>query len=399
MKHVTERIYDFNAGRIPAMLNYKYHYMTKNLFRFYRATCHLFYEDLVQDNHLPNSPLGWICGDMHLENFGSYKGSNGMVYFDLNDFDEAVLAPVAWEAVRLVTSILVAFESLKIDNDKAMHMANLFLKSYAATLGKGKACYIEASTARGIIKEFLETVGIRKQKSILAERTEKGKILLEHAKHLQLDRLSKKELLEHVGNWLKNDDGSPYNYEAVDAAFRLAGTSSLGINRYEILLKSTNGNGKRYLLLDMKQAMPSSLTSYLPNKQPKFANEGERIVFLQQLLQNQTPALLSSTIYKGIPFIMHEMEPVKDSINFKLIKKNYRGMCEVIDSMGMLAASSQLRAAGRKGAANADALVKFGLDCNWQESILNYSLKAAAKTKKYFEAFKKDQEKIPLLND
>ncbi len=44
-----------------------------------------FYEDL-QDVPLPQSPNTWICGDLHLENFGSYKANNKLVYFDLNDF-------------------------------------------------------------------------------------------------------------------------------------------------------------------------------------------------------------------------------------------------------------------------------------------------------------------------
>ncbi len=90
--------------------------MTENAFRFFRGTCHLFYEDLAAANGFPRCPLGgWICGDLHLENFGSFRSGNDQVYFDLNDFDEAALAPMTWEAVRLVTSIFIGFESLGIE--------------------------------------------------------------------------------------------------------------------------------------------------------------------------------------------------------------------------------------------------------------------------------------------
>ena len=92
--------------------------MAQNAFAFYRGTCHLFYEDLQSDHTLPASPLTWICGDLHLENFGSYRGQNKMVYFDLNDFDEALLAPACFELVRMVTSIFIGFESLKKLNRK-----------------------------------------------------------------------------------------------------------------------------------------------------------------------------------------------------------------------------------------------------------------------------------------
>ena len=67
--------------------------MRKSAFAFLRATCHLFYEDLPKSPLLRKVPPVWACGDLHLENFGSYKGDNRLVYFDLNDFDEALLAP------------------------------------------------------------------------------------------------------------------------------------------------------------------------------------------------------------------------------------------------------------------------------------------------------------------
>ncbi|MFM6271696.1 MAG: DUF2252 family protein, partial [Dolichospermum sp.] len=73
-------------------------------FYFFRGTCHLFYEDLSENSGMNLAPLTWICGDLHLENFGSYKGNNRLVYFDINDFDEAVIAPCTWEIVRFITS-------------------------------------------------------------------------------------------------------------------------------------------------------------------------------------------------------------------------------------------------------------------------------------------------------
>jgi hypothetical protein len=33
----------------------------------------------------------------HIENFGSYKGDNRLVYFDIGDFDESLLGPSAWD--------------------------------------------------------------------------------------------------------------------------------------------------------------------------------------------------------------------------------------------------------------------------------------------------------------
>src|ERR1700743_2028502 len=119
MPDIHQRLTAFNAPLLPNMVQLKYKLMAQNAFTFYRGTCHLFYEDLAAAKPLPQSPLAWICGDLHLENFVSYKGDNRMVYFDLNDFDEGILAPAAWELARMAASIFIAFESLKIGHEKA----------------------------------------------------------------------------------------------------------------------------------------------------------------------------------------------------------------------------------------------------------------------------------------
>src|ERR1700761_6408039 len=115
MTKLYERLTVFNAGLLPDKLPLKYEAMAENAFAFYRGTCHLFYEDLAAAEALPLSPLTWICGELHIENFGSYKGDNKLVYFDLNDFDEALLAPASYELARMVTSIFIAFENMDIE--------------------------------------------------------------------------------------------------------------------------------------------------------------------------------------------------------------------------------------------------------------------------------------------
>jgi uncharacterized protein (DUF2252 family) len=192
MAILADRIKAFNAPLLPDMVQLKYAAMADNAFRFYRGTCHLFYEDLSTVTGIPLSPLAWICGDLHLENFGSYKGDNKLVYFDLNDFDEGVLAPASYELMRMLTSIFIAFDTLKISPAKATNMANLFLKSYSATLAKGKAISIDPRTAKGIVCDFLSAVEKRTYGDVLKKRTvnKKDKIVLslEDERHFKVDK-------------------------------------------------------------------------------------------------------------------------------------------------------------------------------------------------------------------
>ncbi len=131
----------------------------------------------------------------------------------------------------------------------------------------------------------------------------------------------------------------------------------------------------------MKQSRPSSLQPYVTIPQPQWASEAERVVAVQQRMQNIPPALLSHSMFHGEPYLIQEMQPVKDSIDFKLIQKRYRDIYQVIDDMAMLTASAQLRSSGRQGAATADELIAFGQNDQWQNLVLDYAINYAAKIK------------------
>ena len=83
MPTVFERILAFNNDRLPQLVKIKYQLMSEDIFRFYRGTCHLFYKDLSENISWADTTQTWICGDLHLENFGSYKGDNRVVYFEM----------------------------------------------------------------------------------------------------------------------------------------------------------------------------------------------------------------------------------------------------------------------------------------------------------------------------
>src|SRR5262245_44055758 len=112
-RSIRERIDAFNRGRRPELLKRKYRLMCSDPFVFFRGTAHLFWEDWARSRRpLDDAPLVWSCGDLHLENFGSYKGDNGLAYFDLNDFDDAALAPATRDVARFLTSARLAGVSI-----------------------------------------------------------------------------------------------------------------------------------------------------------------------------------------------------------------------------------------------------------------------------------------------
>ena len=375
------------------MLALKYKAMALNVFGFYRGTCHLFYEDLAAAAPLPPSPAVWACGDLHLENFGSFKGDNRQEYFDLNDFDEAMLAPAAWEIVRMATSIFIAFDSLGLKQPEAIKVVQLFLDRYSAKLKSGKASSIDPRTAKGIVSTFLKTVEKRKLKEVLkkcaVEGNGKFSELVLNDKHFKVDQPLKKELVDFIDHAIKNSCHAALGYVALDCVFRLAGTGSIGVNRYLFLMHSTVKKNK-YALVDMKQAMPSSLQPYIKVKQPGLGTDAQRVIAIQQRMQNVPPALLTPVIFKGAPYVLKQMQPIQDKIDFELIKYRYGDIGDVINDMAYLTASAQLRSSGRQGSAIADELIAYGQNyqqTGTQGAILKYALSYARQVKKDYKEF------------
>lgn len=139
----------------------------------------------------------------------------------------------------------------------------------------------------------------------------------------------------------------------------------------------------------MKEARPSSLQPYVPTQQLHWDNEAARVIGIQQRLQSTPTALLSTTVFRGDAFIIQELQPVKDTIKFKLLK-DYRDMYQVIDDMAALTASAQLRSGGMQGSGTIDDLMSFGLDTNWQDAVIAYAQRYAATTKTCYKTFKRD---------
>src|SRR6266478_8723069 len=79
-------------------------------FSFLRGTFHLMAADLIQGRVPgadPSAPEGLVVGDLHLENFGTFRGASGELCFDVIDFDEVASGPIDFDLKRLCTSAML----------------------------------------------------------------------------------------------------------------------------------------------------------------------------------------------------------------------------------------------------------------------------------------------------
>ncbi|MDN3581452.1 DUF2252 domain-containing protein [Mucilaginibacter flavus] len=398
MASVFERIKKFNENRLPDMVQLKMKAMADSPFRFFRGTCHLFYEDLSSVKKFPASPQTWICGDLHLENFGSFKGNNRMEYFDLNDFDESILAPCAWEVVRMLTSIYVGLSSPQVKQNDIDELAELFVNQYAETLKIGKARYIDPRTATGIVHKFLKNIKKRKEKDLISKLayTEKGgyAIKINNLTHFKIERDLKKELKQSLNAWLNKTDRLN-DYKVKDAAFRVAGTGSVGCKRYMFMLQDDQIKNK-FIFVELKEAMQSSLSPYVKAKQPSWPSQADRVIGVKKRMQNVSPALLSTFNFKGINYVLQEMQPMADKVNFENIAGNRKDLRSVLTDMATLTASAQLRSGGIQGSAIIDELTAFGNEIDWQSALKLYAKNYAQQVVKDYEAYVVDYKQSLL---
>lgn len=84
---------------------------------------------------------------------------------------------------------------------------------------------------------------------------------------------------------------------------------------------------------------------------------------------------------------------MSDKLDVKLVFKNPEDTHHVLQNMGVLTASAQLRSSGRQGAATADDLITFGADATWQKKVVAFAFSYADKVKLDFEQFVTEREK------
>jgi len=259
----------------------------------------------------------------------------------------------------------------------------------------GKPRYIEPRTAHGLVKDFLDKVCERKQKELIRQRTEDrdGKLVLriDKVRFYPLEKELRKELSANLQEWMKREPLLRKRYKVVDCAFRVAGTGSLGLKRYVFLVQQKK-DPKKYLLIDMKQAVASSLHGRTTLIQPSWSSEAARIVAIQERMQNICPALLGTTRFREEDYVIKEMQPTADRIDFLLLQDRHKDVECAVEDMALLTASAHLRSAGRQGAALPDDLIAFGAGHHWQQSILDVGIRYTQQVKKdykeYFDAFK-----------
>lgn len=378
--NIVKRIARANAGRDVELLARKYQALRRDPFTFLRGTNGLFYERLAATGFGVAAPAVWCCGDLHLENFGSYKGDNRLVYFDLNDFDEAALAPASWELVRLAASLHVGLSELGLPDSRVSALVEALIAAYAATLAGGKAGWVERETAQGVAQQLLEQLSTRKRPAFLDSRTVETKkqrrLLVDGKKALPASDDERAQVTATIDAFAATS-GQPDFFRVLDVARRIAGTGSLGVARYVVLVEGKGSPDGNYLI-DLKRASTSTLGTLFPALQPTWDNEAARSTGVQHHMQAVTAAWLHPVLHQGQPFILRALQPSEDRLPFDEFGQQHDLFDGAIALLGRCTAWAQLRSGGWRGAASTDDLIAFAARKKWQRQLAQAAADMAA---------------------
>jgi uncharacterized protein (DUF2252 family) len=345
-----DAILKFNEDRKPKLVRLKLRRMLRDPFTFFRGTNHLFVALWPELQPPEAGPDILICGDLHLENFGAYRTVDGDFRYDINDFDEAIVAASSIDLVRCTTSIFLAAEQWRLTPTQATSMALAFLEHYRAAMltaiEAGVIGEVAPRSGRGAIWELLGTTagGIQQ---VLLDRTTKRKangrpIIRRTASHPELSRKRSgliREAVEAHGQKVRDPDA----FRVHDVTGRIAGVGSLGVRRYLALVEG-EGAPYGYRLLDIKQVEPSVLAGQGSAPQPDCGgDEARRVVHAQTTLQGHPAAGLDALAIGKQSYRIREMIPAENRSSLDRFRKQPAKLRGAVETAGRLTAWSQLR--------------------------------------------------------
>jgi uncharacterized protein (DUF2252 family) len=126
-------------------------------------------------------------------------------------------------------------------------------------------------------------------------------------------------------------------------------------------------------LLDLKEALPSSLAPYLEVKQPKWKSQAHRVVEIQHRVQAVSMAFLQPVSIERTSYVLRGLQPSEDRVSLDGAKHSLADIQKVIATMGIIVAWGQLRSGGRQGSAMADDLIDYAMGKKWRDKLLETS--------------------------
>lgn len=380
-----------NAVREQGLIPLRMERMLASPFAFYRGTAAIMAYDLARDPH--SGLMVGSCGDAHLSNFGFFASPERRVVFDLNDFDEAGVAPWEWDVKRLVASVVVGGMDAGYPQGTIRTIAQRTVRTYARSLRAlidltpvdryflhssvvGSRASLDPQSRHALesaLKDAEKRTSARAVRRT-TEMTEDGRRRFVEQPptmtHLDVDVDTTMRLYHDYREGVGVDiDLVLSHYAPVDAVRRVVGVGSVGTRCSLVLLEGADGDT---LLMQVKQATESVLSRYggmqfsqRTSERVEQYGEGYRVVAMQRILQVVSDPFLGHFRNEGRDFYVRQFHDKKGSLELEGLEPgafgSYADACATMLARAHGQSASFVRVVGYLGTSErvVDAIVDW----------------------------------------
>src|SRR5918997_2409922 len=324
---LTDAFADLMAAA-PAAFRTKFRKMAADPFSFYRGSACLFYADVVAlDDPWADERTSrvWIQGDLHAENFGTYMDGNGVLIFDVNDFDEAYLGHFTWDLQRMVASVALLGWRKALSDSDIDALVETYVRAYTDQVrwfvdeAHDQAYSLRLNTTDGLVHQVLQLARLRTRVRLLESVTETEGFDRRFRDGPGVRRLDDAERGSVCAAFERYLDTIPERkrfrgiaYTIKDVVGRSGfGIGSAGLPAYNLLIEGYNQALDNDVVLSMKQGNVAAPSRVVTDERiaSYFQHHGHRTAISQRALQAHADPLLGYTELDGVGYLVSELSP------------------------------------------------------------------------------------------
>jgi uncharacterized protein (DUF2252 family) len=330
----------------------KFRKMAGDAFAFYRGSACVFYADVATlDDPWVDQRTSrvWIQGDLHAENFGTYMDGEGVLVFDVNDFDEAYLGHYTWDLRRMLASVALMGWQKALPDDAISDLCATYLRSYVAQVryyvdtDRDHEWALRLDTATGAVKEALLQAQLATRVDLLEVRTvvEDYERRFRRAPRVrQLGRRERRRVAKAYADYLrtipetKRLGSITYTLKDVVATSGF-GIGSAGLPAYNLLVEGHTQALENDIVLSMKQGNVAAPSRVVDDERAKrfFRHQGHRTAVSQSALQAHADPWLGWTELDGVGYVVAEISPYQADLDWSTLSEPDR-LAPVLDQLG-----------------------------------------------------------------
>ncbi len=318
----------------------KFRKMAADPFAFYRGSAPLYYADVVRlEDPWADERTGrvWIQGDLHAENYGTYMDAEGILVFDVNDFDEAYLGHFTWDLQRMAASVALLGFTKALSDDVIRTLIQAYATSYAemvATFVRSDAdneFRLTLETTDGAVHGVLEAARFETRVDFLDRLTHfdgADRRFMRNARMRDLEDAERETVLEAYRSYLdtipKAKRHESISYEVKDVVGAAGfGIGSAGLRAYNLLVEGRSQALENDVVLSMKQGQTPAPSRVVGDErlQEYFEHEGHRTAVSQQALQAHANPWVGWCSLDGTGYVVSELSPYEADLAWDTVSE------------------------------------------------------------------------------